>query len=144
MRLLFLITRAHEGGAQEHVLTLMRVPPDNSEFVLATGNHGNLTERAAQLGVPVHIVSDLAQPIAPMKDYRAAKNILQLIRRIKPDLIHTHSFKSGMLGRVAAHFSGTPAMFTAHGWAFADGVSFARKALSVPCERLVSNVTSHI
>ena len=144
MRLLYLITRAHEGGAQAHVLTLIRGLADQFEITLAAGEHGYLTEGASQMGVPVHIIDELVTPISPAKDWRAARRILDLIRRVRPHLVHTHSFKSGMLGRVAARLSGTPAIFTAHGWAFADGVSVARKALAIPSEWLLARVGTGI
>lgn len=144
MRLLFLITRAHEGGAQEHVLTLLRGLSGRFEAILATGEHGYLTERAAELGVPVHVLPDLVTPIHPVKDCRAGLQILQLVRTVKPDVVHTHSFKAGLLGRLAALLTATPSMFTAHGWAFADGVPLAQRMLAVPCEWLVSRVTRHI
>ena len=144
MRLLYLITRAHEGGAQAHVLTLIRGLVDQFEITLASGEHGYLTEGAAQLGVPVHIVEDLVTPISPLRDWRAAGRIRELISQVRPDLLHTHSFKAGMLGRLAARTSGIPAMFTAHGWAFADGVSAARKAFAIPSEWLLARASAGI
>ena len=144
MRLLYLITRAHEGGAQAHVLTLIRGLVDQFEITLASGEHGYLTEGAAQLGVPVHIVEDLVTPISPLRDWRAAGRIRDLISQVRPDLLHTHSFKAGMLGRLAARTSGIPAMFTAHGWAFADGVSAARKAFAIPSEWLLARTSTGI
>ena len=144
MRLLYLITRAHEGGAQAHVLTLIRGLADQFEITLASGEHGYLTEGAAQLGVPVHIVEDLVTPISPVRDWRAALQIRDLMLHVRPDLLHTHSFKAGMLGRLTARMSGIPSMFTAHGWAFADGVSVARKALAIPSEWLLARTSTGI
>ncbi len=144
MRVLFLITRAHEGGAQEHVLTLIRGLSPDCETILAAGEKGYLTERAGQLGVAVHVIPNLVVPIHPWKDWRATQSILDLIRKTHPDVLHTHSFKAGALGRIAARIAGTPSMFTAHGWAFADGVSLLRRSIAIPCEWLLARFTHGI
>ncbi len=144
MRVLFLITRAHEGGAQEHVLTLIRGLSPDCETILASGEEGYLTERARGLGVAVHIIPHLGVPINPWQDWRATESILDLIRKTRPDVLHTHSFKAGALGRIAARIAGTPSMFTAHGWAFADGVSLARRSIAIPCEWLLARLTHGI
>lgn len=143
-RLLYIITRAHEGGAQEHVLTLIRGLHSTWDITLASGEHGYLTEAAAQLGIAVEIVPDLVNPIHPIKDMRALAQISGLIGRVQPDLVHTHSFKAGVLGRLAAWAKGVPAIFTAHGWAFTDGVSVARKLAAVPGEWLMARLSSHV
>lgn len=144
MKVLFVITRAHEGGAQEQLLTLIRGLPRTYEISLATGEHGFLTERASALGASVHVIDELVTPIRFGQDWRAFQRIRALVRELKPDLIHTHSFKAGMLGRIAAHVTGTPSMFTAHGWAFTNGVPLIQRVIAVPCEWLLSKVTSRI
>jgi glycosyltransferase involved in cell wall biosynthesis len=144
MRVLFLITRAHEGGAQEHVLTLMRGLSGRVEMHLGTGERGYLTEGAERLGVPVHIVPDLTTAISPRKDWRAHLQVRELLRSVRPDLIHTHSFKSGALGRIAAKSLGIPSIFTAHGWAFADGVPAGQRVIAVVCETLLARITTRI
>jgi len=44
------------------------------------------------------------------------------LRKLKPDIVSTHTAKAGMVGRIGAFFSGIPSIFTAHGWQFADGI----------------------
>ncbi len=64
--------------------------------------------------------------------------------QLKPDLVHLHSSKAGILGRLAARITGVPSIFTAHGWAFTDGASLSRKLVAVPSEWLSSRLGNQI
>ena len=137
-RLLVLITRAVHGGAQSHVLDLMAGLADRFEFALGVGEEGNLTEAAARLGVPVHVVRGLGNAISPWRDARAVSETVALIRGLRPDLVVTHSSKAGLVGRAAARRCRVPSVFTAHGWSFAEGVPRARRLVAAPLERLAA------
>lgn len=138
MRILYIITLAERGGAQVHVLELLRNFSRWAEMHLAVGKYGFLTEEAQRLGIPVHLIKNLVHPIIPSKDYSATVELIRLIRQVRPDLIHAHSSKAGLLGRLAARVTHTPAVYTAHGWAFADGVPLWRKMVAIPAERLAA------
>lgn len=144
MKLLYIITRAEAGGAQVHVLELLKAVRHQADVVLATGEEGFLTDRARGLGIPVYLIDDLVTPICCRRDAKAAWEITRLLMRIRPDLVHLHSSKAGMLGRLAARISGVPSVFTAHGWAFTDGTSLARKLVSVPSEWLCAGLGNRI
>ncbi len=138
MKILYLITRAERGGAQVHVLDLIRGFRHHCDIELATGEEGFLLDEARRLGVNCHILPNLVQPIQPAKDLRALRNIISLLRRTRPDLVHTHTSKAGILGRLAARICRIPAIFTAHTWCFAEGTSWKWKVLGGPCERLAA------
>ncbi|MCL6444680.1 MAG: glycosyltransferase, partial [Alicyclobacillus sp.] len=135
MKLLYLITRSEPGGAQAHVLDLIRGFRDRADIVLGVGEEGYLTDESRNLGAIVSVVRHLVQPVNPQKDWKAAAAIGSLIRDVRPDLVHAHSSKAGLLGRLAAQKAGVPAVFTAHGWAFADGVPWRRKIVATVSER---------
>jgi len=134
-RVLFLITRSVPGGAQSHLLNLMPALGAGWEPVLGAGEEGNLTAVARRLGVEVHVVSGLGNTMSPWRDVAAFRHLVALIRKIRPDLVATHSTKAGLLGRAAARRCRVPSVFTAHGWSFATGGSLARRAFAVPAER---------
>lgn len=142
-KIVYLITKAEHGGAQTHVADLLAGFSNNLNLNLLVGEEGFLTDRARELGVQVHILPDLVQPLEPVKDLKAIFQAIKVIKALKPDLVHCHSSKAGLIGRVAAKVAGVPAVFTAHGWGFADGVSWPRRTLAIASERACSPLTSH-
>ncbi|GAA5336527.1 MULTISPECIES: glycosyltransferase family 4 protein [Thermus] len=138
MRVFYLITRAEPGGAQMHLLELLRAFRGRAELHLAVGQDQEdfLVEAARELGVETHLLAHLVQPLRPVSDWRGLGEVRELIRRVRPHLVHAHSSKAGFLGRLAAKSLGIKSIFTAHGWAFTDGVSPARRALALTLERL--------
>ena len=111
---------------------------------LATGEEGVLTEQVRGLGVPVYILPNLVRPINLTKDARAVEEALCCIKSLKPDLVHLHSSKAGLVGRVAARRAGVPAVFTAHGWGFTDGVPWRRRHVVLASEWLAAKWTRKI
>jgi glycosyltransferase involved in cell wall biosynthesis len=144
MRILYLITRAEMDDSQTHLLELLKGFRDEFQTGLATGEEGFLTEAARHLGVETFVLPNLVQPLKPLKDASALKDVIHLLQRYKPNLIHCHTSKAGILGRVAARAVGVPAVFTAHTWSFADGTSRIWKLIGTPSERLAARYTTRI
>jgi glycosyltransferase involved in cell wall biosynthesis len=138
---LVVITRAEAGGAQVHVRDLVLGLADRFTITVAVGEDGFLVEALRAGGVDVRVVPALQREIAPKADRAALADLRALIRAVKPDLVHTHSSKAGILGRLAARLEGVPALHTAHAWSFSDGIAWRRKAVTVPVEALVGRVT---
>lgn len=143
MKVAYLITKAEHGGAQVHVRDLI-AGLTNVDPILAVGDDGFLVEEARKLGVPVRIIPSLDNSINPAKDFRAVRETIRFLSEGHPDLVHVHSTKAGIVGRVAARLVRTPCVFTAHGWAFADGVSRKRKVLAVATEKLMAPLARQI
>jgi glycosyltransferase involved in cell wall biosynthesis len=144
MKILYVITRAERGGAQSHVLDLIRSLQSQNEIALAVGDEEFLTKEARLLGVKVFILKHLVHPISPIQDIKAVLALRRILRDLKPDLVHAHSTKAGLVARAAAYFEGIPSVFTAHGWAFADGVSHNRRRLAVLLERVAARFSAAI
>src|SRR5947209_12195865 len=144
MKILYVITRSERGGAQIHLLDVLKNLPSGCRPVLATGESGYLVEEAAQLGVPVHHVAHLRQPISPANDVLAFLEITALIKAESPDLIHAHTSKAGLLARFAGWLTGTPTVFTAHTWSFADGISWFQRRISIPLERFAGRLSGKV
>jgi glycosyltransferase involved in cell wall biosynthesis len=138
MKVLYLITRSDHGGGQVHLLDLMQHLPQGVTPVVASGDCGFLTDRAAELCIPVRIIPALRQPMAPLHDCAAVWQVMRLIRAERPDLVHAHTSKAGLVGRIAAAITGTPAVFTAHTWSFADGIIPSLQRIAVPLERFAA------
>ena len=136
MRVLYLVTKADLGGAQIHILDLLRGFQSVLEPVVAAGAEGYFTDAVRKLGVSCEIVPNLVHPIAPADDCRALLQVTQLIRKVRPDVVHAHTSKAGIIARFAARAAGVPAVFTAHTWCFAEGTSWKWRLGGIPAERL--------
>lgn len=146
MRIVYVITRADEvGGAQVHVRDLATaVRAAGHEVTVLAGSTGVLAEQLARQGLPLRVAPDLVRPIAPRRDLAALRQLHALLEESRPDLVTVHSSKAGWLGRVAARRRRLPVIFTAHGWAFTEGVPRAQGALYGLAERLAAPLADHI
>jgi len=144
MKVLLVITRAELGGGQTHAADLLRGLRDQFEVELATGETGYLTEVADQLGVAWHVLPDLVQPMRPWQDMKALGQCVRLIRKVRPDLVHAHTSKAGVIARFAARIAGVPSIFTAHTWCLAEGTSWKWKLAGIPLERLAARFAGQI
>jgi len=135
-RVLYLITRAEHGGAQSHVLDLALGMREQFEIAVATGEEGFLTEACRERGIPVHLIAGLEREIKPFEDLRGLGALMKLMRRIKPDIVHAHTFKAGFLGRLAAKRLNVAALYTVHMWPFGRAVPLSWRIAAPLCERM--------
>ncbi len=120
MRIAYVITRSDDlGGAQIHVRDLAsRLRQSDHDVVVLAGGGGVLARQLKERGVQVVTLRHMARPIRPLSDLRALRELVGHLRRIRPDIISTHSSKAGILGRLAGRRLGIPTITTAHGWLF--------------------------
>jgi glycosyltransferase involved in cell wall biosynthesis len=144
MHICYLITRAELGGSQAHVFDLLHGFQDRFQITLVTGEEGYLTKEARKLDIRTYVLPTLVQPLRPVHDFTALMQVVTLLRSIKPDLIHCHTSKAGVIGRAAARIAGVPAVFTAHTWSFTDGTSSLWKLVGRPSERLAARWSGKI
>ncbi|MCX8053042.1 MAG: glycosyltransferase family 4 protein [Armatimonadetes bacterium] len=144
MKVLYAIARSVPGGAQTNVMDLIGHLGNELEPGLVTFEPGFLTDRARAMNVPTWVVPAPTNSITPLRDLSALRSILRVIREFKPDLVHAHSTKSGIIARVAARIAGVPSVFTAHGWAFTEGVSERRRKIAIAVERMVAPLAARI
>ena len=100
------------GGAQENTLLTARGQhSDGHEVTLITGPaigpEGELISAAQKDGFRTIIVDELRREIAPRLDTKASREIDKILRELKPNIVHTHSSKAGILGRKVAAKIGT-------------------------------------
>jgi glycosyltransferase involved in cell wall biosynthesis len=144
IRILYIITLPGVGGAQSHVLALIRGVAGAADIHLATSAKGPLTEAAESFGAVVHILPSLGRSINPFNDIQSVRECLQLIRDVHPALVHLHSSKAGVVGRIAAKRAGVPAIFTAHGWGFKPGVPVVRRSIVWLSEALAAPLATRV
>lgn len=115
------------GGAQENTLAsvveLRRRGRFDADLILGPthGPEGTLVPAAREQGVEPHLVQSLRREVNPVLDSVALVALAGIFRRGRYDLVHTHSSKAGVLGRLAARLAGIPVVIhTVHGWGFND------------------------
>jgi len=146
MQVLFCITRSDTiGGAHVHVTQLARyLQSKDVETAVLVGGTGVYVEALRDEGVTVLTSKFLGRPIAPINDARAVAEVRACFKRLNPELISLHSAKAGVIGRLAAIGLNIPVVFTAHGWAFTDGVSRKRVRAFRTLERLLAPLARRI
>ena len=116
-----LFSRLNVGGPAIHVILLTAgLRARGYSTCLAVGREsareGNMLDLAAAKGVECLQLGALGREIRPLADVRAFWELCRLIRRYRPHVVHTHTAKAGVLGRLAARLSGVPVVVhTYHG-----------------------------
>lgn len=112
--------------------------------MLVSGESGIL-DREAQglLGEHFYRVPSLVREISPLKDVLALRDLTRLLNRLKPHIVHTHSSKAGIIGRLAARLAGVPIVIhTIHGFGFTRYQQTLHRWMLVTVERLIGRVTT--
>lgn len=150
MRVSHVITRLIVGGAQENTIASvlgLREKPGVEVTLLSgptTGPEGTLEPRVAQIPGLLTLVPELVRPIAPVRDWLALRKLTRRFREQRPDIVHTHSGKAGVLGRLAAHAAGVPiVVHTIHGPSFGPFQSPLANFAFRAAERHAGRVTTH-
>lgn len=143
-RILYLITQGILGGAQTHILHLTMHLRRDFDIHVAMGVKGPLWDNLQSGGINVHHIPSLVRAVSPVKDLKGLNEIRKLLNKVKPELISTHSSKAGVLGRIAARLCGIPTIFTAHGWAFTEGIPEMQRRLYIYVERAAARWSGKI
>lgn len=146
MKILYCITSSSWGGAQLHVLELCADQlARGNEVTFIVGNKGPLLDKVKQLkGVKVILLPSLVREISPTNDIKAIVELRKIIKSESPDIVHLHSSKAGVIGRLSSIGlrKKIKVIFTVHGWAFTDGVSSRlKKSLYRIVEKSVRHFT---
>jgi glycosyltransferase involved in cell wall biosynthesis len=102
MRVLHLIARLNVGGTARYITRLAEeLPKHKIETFVATGFvQGSEQEDPSAKNLKVIRIPSLGRQINPIKDHFAYKQLLEVIKEVKPDILHTHTFKAGYIGRI--------------------------------------------
>ena len=102
MRVLHLIARLNVGGTAQYITRLAEeLPKHKIETYVATGFvQDSETEDPSAKKIKVIRIASLGRQINPIKDHLALKQLLEVVREVKPDILHTHTFKAGFIGRI--------------------------------------------
>ncbi len=117
---LFLITKSNWGGAQRYVYDLAtNLDPLQFQPMVGFGGNGELATKLTEAGIKTIQLSALARDISFSKELRAIVQIVKIIRRERPQVLHINSSKAGLYGALIGRLLRVPrVIFTSHGWAF--------------------------
>lgn len=142
-----IITLLEFGGAQQNTLyTVSHLTQDHFKPMLVTGKGAFLDSDALfSVSLPVHFVKYLRRSINLFFDFIALMHLFFILRKEKPDIVHTHSSKAGILGRWAAFFARVPVIIhTYHGFGFNEYQNRFIRCLFVFIERITAWITDGI
>ena len=154
-KVMHIITRLDMGGSAQNTLLTCKELAEKYRMVLVHGLslESGMTDREMQTleglksealvkGVRFIPVSTLVRRIDPLKDLRALIFLMKLICKKRPVLVHTHSSKAGILGRLAARLAGVPIIVhTPHGHVFYGHFGPAASKFFLLIERVFDTIT---
>jgi glycosyltransferase involved in cell wall biosynthesis len=157
-KVVHIITRLDRGGsAQNTMLTVLGHDRTRFEPIVVTGDswmeeaQGGLSATADNLrklekeNVRHHVIPTLVRRVSVLQDVVALWRLYRLLRSERPEIVHTHTSKAGVLGRLAAWFAAVPAIIhTPHGHVFYGHFGRLRSRLFLVIERLLARITSRL
>ncbi len=147
INILYVITKLELGGAQKQLLSLIcRLDKDRYRLFLFTAKKGQLFEDALSIkGLKIEPSLFLERPLNFIKDLLAFIELYFFIRKNNIDIVHTHSSKAGILGRLAAKLARVRIVIhTVHGWSFNDFQPAFTKIIFIMLERLCAGLSDKI
>ena len=150
MRVTHVITRLIVGGAQENtiatVLGLRQRHGLETDLISGptTGPEGSLENAFVKERKLLTIVPELIRPVHPISDFLALNRLTEIFRATKPQIVHTHSGKAGILGRLAARRAEVPVIVhTIHGPSFGPFQGALANTIFTAAERHAARATTH-
>jgi glycosyltransferase involved in cell wall biosynthesis len=150
IRIMRIIARLNVGGPAIHVtlLTERLVPPD-FESMLVCGyvgpGEGDMAYLAEARGIQPVYVAELGRELSPLRDLVTLAKLWRLMRRFRPDVVHTHTAKAGFVGRIAAWLARVPVrVHTYHGHVFHGYFSPAKTRVFLWLERFTAHLSDRL
>jgi glycosyltransferase involved in cell wall biosynthesis len=146
MRIAFVTTQAESaGGSHVHVRDVSAaLVREGHEVLVLIGGKGPYLDQLSERNVPFHQLKHMVRPIKPPTDVRGVFELAGVLKEFKADVVSTHSSKAGAVGRLAGHMAKIPTLFTAHGWAFAEGVPAKQRRIYETVEKAMSRYSARI
>lgn len=150
IRILRVIARLNMGGPAIHVSSLAAgLEPRGYETTLVAGSlargEDSMAFLAERLDIPVRTIPELQREVSPIDDARSVRRMREIIRELRPHILHTHTAKAGAIARAAALVSGAARppilVHTFHGHVLKGYFDPVRTAFFKKVERSLARVT---
>lgn len=145
IKLCIIVTKLELGGAQKVAISLcQKIDLNKFEPFLICGC-GGILDKEIEGKIKVYFIKDLVREISPLKDFKALVQIYKILKQEKPDIVHTHSSKAGIIGRLGAKFADVPnIVHTIHGFSFNDTQRMLKKKLFIFFERAGAKISKYL
>lgn len=124
------------GGLDVYIRNSISYASGNIEYVLIHGEGDNSMPVYSNGKKVKEYATALQRDLNPFRDVKALWQTIRIIRREKPDVIHCHSAKGGIIGRIVGFITGTPTLYTPHGFSFLCSPSKKRQWVYKTLERM--------
>ena len=142
------VLEATEGGTKRHVCDLLPLLAARgyavtlaASFLRNPAAAEDMAPLFAKHGLPI-LEFPMRRAILPLTDLISAARLTRLVRRLKPDILHTHSSKAGFLGRLAGSWGGIPVVHTPHAFPFLMEGGGMKKKFYFFLERMIQRKTA--
>jgi len=145
-KILYIITQSNLGGAQKYVLDLATgLKKQDFNVAVAAGGDGELFRRLQAAGIKIFKLKWLRRgAFNPILDLFGLWEIIKLVKRERPDIIHLNSSKAGFSGSLAGKMAGAKVIYTVHGAVFEAAFSWLERKLFLWLERLTAKCKDRI
>lgn len=125
MKILYVITKSNWGGAQRYVYDLATsLSLEGHSVSVVLGGNGLLSHKLKSAGITVFNIGSMKRDIRFMDEIKTSFSLFNIIRKVKPDVVHVNSSKAGGIGAFIARLLFVKRIiFTAHAWAFNENRS---------------------
>lgn len=138
------ITQPTIAGTHTFLKLLFKyIDKEKFEVELVCPSYGPMKEDIESLGFKVYVV-EMKREINPVNDISSYIKLKRIIKIVKPDIVHCHCSKAGVLGRLAAYENKTLCVYTAHGWSFSMDENNIKKKIYSSVERICSKYCNFI
>jgi len=135
MKILQIITNTELGGAQKVCIDLCNSAIKEGHVVAVASMEGGYLWGQLPSEVNQYFLKNLVKPIKPLKDIKVVFELLKVKKAFKPDIIHLHSSKAGVLGRIIGLGMKNRVVYTVHGF---DSIRLVHRVF-LPLERLLQH-----
>lgn len=140
------ITQSEMGGAQKHVLLLSSLLREKGyEVTVFAAPGGEMIEELKKMNIGFMEVPDMVREINPIRDLKATLFLYKKFKEEKYDIVHCHSSKAGLIGRLAAKLAGIKKrIYTVHGFVFNEPMGRVKKWAYTVIEKFGGLLSSDI
>lgn len=148
-KILRILNRFNLGGPTYNVAYLTKYISKEYQTILIGGlkedSEGSSEYILNNLGISYTIIPEIRREINLRRDFQALRKLIKIIQTEKPDIVHTHASKAGMLGRMAAIYCGVPYIFhTFHGHVFHSYFGKIKTSVFIVIERFLAKKSTTI